>query len=293
MKEFIKNKLNITIRISDIITVLYFKFTKNFAFSGESHNFWEFIYVDKGELIITAGEQNYILKAGELAFHKPNEFHDIKANGTISPNVMIVSFTCKSKYMNFFKNKILFLSDNEKQFLSFVVKESGEVFEPIEKTPPISGMMKKLSAPFGAEQLIKSELEKLLICIYRRQDSIHIKQRSLHENQHQNYKKVAENIIGILENNIQNKISLITISKQINLSVSQTKKIFNQEFGDSIINYFIKLKIEEAKQLINESTLNFTQISEVLGYDNIGYFSRIFKQKTGMTPSEYSLCVKK
>jgi AraC-like DNA-binding protein len=293
MKKFIKNKLNITISISDIITVLYYKFTSNFIFAGEVHNFWEFIYVDKGELIITAGEQKYILKAGELAFHKPNEFHDIKANGTISPNVIVVSFECKSKYMDFFKNKILFLTDNEKQMLSFVVKESGAAFEPIEKKPPISGMIKKSSAPFAAEQLIKCELEKLLICIFRRQDSIHIKQRSIKENQHQNCKKVAESIIEILEKNIQNKISLAEISSQINLSVSQMKKIFNQEIGNSIINYFIELKIDEAKRLINESTKNFTQIAEFLGYDNIGYFSRIFKQKTGMTLSEYSLSVKK
>jgi AraC-like DNA-binding protein len=293
MKEFIKNKLKIAINISDIITILYFKFTKNFIFLGESHNFWEFIYVDKGELIITAGEQQYILKAGELAFHKPNEFHDIKANGTISPNVIVMSFTCRSRCMDFFKNKILFLSDNEKQILSFVIKESLKVFEPIEKTPPISGMIIKSSVPFGAEQLIKNDLEKLLICIYRRQDSIQIKQRCLHENQHRNYKIIADNIIRILEDNVENKLSLVKISSQINLSISQTKKIFKEVNGDSIINYFISLKIEEAKRLINESALNFTQISEILGYDNLGYFSRIFKQKTGMSPSEYSLCVKK
>ena len=293
MDKFIVNKLNSKIDISGIITILFYKFTKNYVFPGEVHDFWEFIYIDKGELIITAGENSYILKAGELAFHKPNEFHDIRANGTISPNVIVVSFTCKSKYMDFFKNKILFLSDDEKQLLSYVVKESENVFDPIQNKPPISGMTKKASAPFGAEQIIRHDLEKLLINIYRRQDSIYIKQRRLRVNQQHSYKNVAEGIIGILEENIQNKLSLDAISKQMNLSVSQTKKIFQQEVKDSIINYFITLKIEEAKRLINESEMNFTQISEFLGYDTIGYFSRIFKQKTGMTPSEYSLSVKK
>ncbi len=293
MDNFIVNKLNSKIDIPGIITILFYKFTKNYIFPGESHDFWEFIYVDKGELIITAGENLYILKAGELAFHKPNEFHDVKANGTISPNVIVISFPCKSKYMDFFKNKILFLSDEEKQLLSYVVKESENVFDPIENSPPISGMTKKTSAPFGAEQIIRHDLEKLLIHIYRRQDSIYIKQRRLRVNQQHSYKSVAENIIGILEENIQNKLSLDAISKQVNLSVSQVKKIFRQEAKDSIINYFIILKIEEAKRLIDESEMNFTQISEFLGYDTIGYFSRIFKQKTGMTPSEYSLSIKK
>ncbi len=293
MVEFVRNKWELKINVSGIITILFFKFTKNFIFPGETHDFWEFIYVDKGELIITAGEHIYILKAGEMAFHKPYEFHDVKANGTISPNVIVICFTCNSKAMDFFKNKILFLSDDEKQLLSHVVKESEEVFEPIEKAPPVSGMIKKVTAPFGGEQIIRNDLEKLLITIYRRQDSIHIRQRGLRTNQQHSYTAVTESILGILEGNIQSKLSLESISKQVNLSVSQMKKVFRNEVGNSIINYFIHLKVEEAKRLINESEWNFTQISEFLGYDTIGYFSRIFKQKTGMTPSEYSLSVKK
>jgi AraC-like DNA-binding protein len=293
MENFIVNKLNSKIDITGIITILFYKFTKNYVFPGEIHDFWEFIYIDKGELIITAGENTYILKAGEMAFHKPNEFHDVKANGTVSPNVIVVSFTCKSKYMDFFRNKILFLSDYEKLLLASVVKESESVYEPLENKPPISGMIKKSFIPFGAEQIIRHDLEKLLISFYRRQDSIHIKQRRLRVNQQHSYKGIAENIIAILEENIQNRLSLEDISKQVNISISQVKKVFRQEIGSSVIHYFIQLKIEEAKRLINESEMNFTQISEFLGYDTIGYFSRIFKQKTGMTPSEYSLSVKK
>ena len=264
-----------------------------FAFSGESHDFWELIYIDKGELIITAGEHKYILKAGELAFHMPGEFHDIKANGTISPNVIVVSFSCKCRHMEFFRHKILFLDDCEKQLLSYIVKESADVFVPIESMPPVSGMIKNPVSPFGAEQIIRHDLEKLLICIYRRHDSIHIRQRSLRTNQQNSYKTITENIIGILEANLQSKLSLSDISERVNLSTSQVKKIFHKETGSSIMDYFISLKIEESKRLINESELNFTQISEYLGYETLAYFSRIFKNRNGMTPSEYSLSIKK
>ena len=53
-------------------------------------------------------------------------------------------------------------------------------------------------------------------------------------------------------------------------------------------NYFLALKITEAKRLIRESSLNFTQISESLGFSTIHYFSRLFKEKTGMTPTDYA-----
>ena len=47
------------------------------------------------------------------------------------------------------------------------------------------------------------------------------------------------------------------------------------------------MKIDFAKQLIRENDMNFTQISDFLGYSSIHYFSRQFKRSTGMTPSEY------
>ena len=58
------------------------------------------------------------------------------------------------------------------------------------------------------------------------------------------------------------------------------------------MEYFFRLKVEAAKEMIRMSQLNFTQISERLGYSSIHYFSRQFKKTTGMTPSEYASSIK-
>ena len=47
------------------------------------------------------------------------------------------------------------------------------------------------------------------------------------------------------------------------------------------------MKIEKAKEYIRENEMNFTQISDELGFSSIHYFSRLFKKKTGMTLTEY------
>ena len=52
------------------------------------------------------------------------------------------------------------------------------------------------------------------------------------------------------------------------------------------------MKLKSAVTLIRERNLNFTEIAEVLGFSSVHYFSRLFKKKTGMTPSEYSSSVK-
>ena len=65
-------KLTDSITIEKIYSIHYFEYMSNFSFEGEIHNFWEFVCVDKGEVVITAGKKNLTLKKGEVVFHKPN-----------------------------------------------------------------------------------------------------------------------------------------------------------------------------------------------------------------------------
>ena len=64
-----------SISIGTIYSIHYYEYRTDFTFSGETHDFWEFVYADKGETIITSDQTEFRLKAGELYFHKPNEFH--------------------------------------------------------------------------------------------------------------------------------------------------------------------------------------------------------------------------
>ena len=59
-----------------------------------------------------------------------------------------------------------------------------------------------------------------------------------------------------------------------------------------MIDYFSSMKIETAKQLIRDNHLNFTEISDRLGYTSVHYFSRQFKKLTGKTPSESATSIR-
>lgn len=97
---YIKTKLKHSIDIDAIITLHYFEYMKNFEFKGESHNFWEFLYVDKGTVAVRADDTWTTLKTGDIIFHQPNEFHAIKSIGKDSPNLVVMSFTCDSPAMD-------------------------------------------------------------------------------------------------------------------------------------------------------------------------------------------------
>ena len=70
---------------------------------------------------------------------------------------------------------------------------------------------------------------------------------------------------------------------------SYLSRIFKEQTGDTISRYAAVKKTDEAKRLIRESNLNFSQISDRLSFDNPQYFSRVFRRITGMTPTEFKI----
>ena len=96
-----------SISINKIYSIHYFEYMSDFSFEGETHDFWEFLCVDKGEVNVTAGSETTTLKRGDIAFHQPNEFHSVQATGKIAPNLVVISFHCEDEAMAFFCGKTL------------------------------------------------------------------------------------------------------------------------------------------------------------------------------------------
>ena len=66
---YVKTVLKKEIVIDSIITIHYFEYSKDFSFSGEAHNFWEFLYVDAGTVDVRSENKLYTLHAGDIIFH--------------------------------------------------------------------------------------------------------------------------------------------------------------------------------------------------------------------------------
>lgn len=86
--------------------------------------------------------------------------------------------------------------------------------------------------------------------------------------------------------NIGGKLSDL-LSAKLNSDYSKISKIFSITEKITIEKYFIKLKIEKVKELIQSQEHNFTEISQLLDYNNMNYLSRQFKSETGMSLTEY------
>ncbi len=281
---FIPIKLESTINVESIITVHYFEYPKTFTFKGESHDFWEFLYVDKGEVSINSCGIEKNLKQGEIIFHKPNEFHSVECNGRISPNLVVISFVCNNKAMEAFNNRILNVGNRAKNMLSTIIEESKNCFKN-DISDPFFKELILTEKPFSLS-LIKSALETFLIYLLVQKDNDKINSNSnIHVKETQN--RVGK-IIAYLEENIDQNLNLDQICAHTIMGKSLLQKIFKEETGWSVMEYYYRIKINRAKLLIQKGDLNFSGIAEELGYSTIHYFSRQFKKIVGMSPSEYS-----
>lgn len=280
------------LRISNIVTIHYFEYMSDFHFEGESHDFWEFVCVDKGEVEIVAGETPYTLKKGEIIFHKPNEFHKLKANGKIAPNLVVVSFECDSPCLSFFENRMFEISETERILMGKIIAEAKHCIESPLDDPYLEKMERKEGAPFASEQLIQLYLEQMLLLMIRRQQEHKPNMRPVKSTKQKNDSLIYHKITTYLEEHIREHLTIDEICQNNLIGRSQLQKLFREQNQCGVIDYFSKLKIQLAKQLIRENHHNFTQISDFLGYTSIHYFSRQFKKITGMTPSEYASSIK-
>lgn len=278
--------------IEKIITIFYMEFSKSFCYDGESHDFWEIVYIDKGEMICTADKKRFVLKSGEMTFHKPNEFHNLSGNNSVAPNVSIITFQCKSRAMKYFDGKIFKLSSEEKTLLSNIISEGTSCFELVDPHNPLLQKMNKLdSAPFGSSQMVKNYLEIFLIMLYRNTNVFTKKMRQSYLIDGVDVPYKIKKILNYLQENVHEKLTIHDIAKHFGKSESAIKQLFFQYHKNGIINYFNSLKIKEAKKLIREGNYNFSQIASILGYDNPQYFSKSFKTIAKMTPKEYKVSI--
>ncbi len=288
MSGYIPTPLRRLITIEALVSVHYFEYAKNYVFEGEKHDFWELLYVDKGEVEVMADDRGYRLTQGEIIFHKPGEFHNVFANGVVAPNLVVAAFVCRSPDMVYFEKKVLMAGADERELLARIIHEARDAFSSPLDDPRTLQLERASSSAFAAEQMVGQLLEQLLIRLVRRgaepvknlKVSSSIKRRSDHD--------LVERIKGYMEERLETGLTFPEVCRYSAQSATNLKTLFKSVTGMGVMEYYRKMKIDAAKTMLREGRGNVTQIADQLGYASVHYFSRHFKQATGMTPSEYT-----
>ncbi|KXB42255.1 AraC family transcriptional regulator [Amygdalobacter nucleatus] len=298
---YVASYLPTELAITAIITVHYFEYSKEFSFAGERHPFWEFMYVNKGQILVKTDNEQQILKSGQIIFHKPNEFHALKAHNNQAPSIAVASFVSASPLLKFFEHKVLSLSQEEKELLATLLSNAKQIFQSPLNIPQVEKVCFRPNLLPGEKQLLKISLEYFLLKIRQRslaQVVEHLpNKKKIQIHTHLSNSKQAINdesvsapidlICSYLEDHIFSNLSLKELSTIFAFSCSNIESLFHKHKGCGVYAYFTLLKMEKAKELLRENRLSVGQIAILLQFSSQQHFSKRFKQLCQLTPSAY------
>jgi AraC-like DNA-binding protein/quercetin dioxygenase-like cupin family protein len=291
-RNYIGTRPEVTLVVDELFSIHYFEYIKHFRGVGEFHDFWELVYVDCGHIQVTAGSEALPLHKGEVYFHMPNEYHRIISADAFS-SVFIISFRTRSADARFFQRRKATLGKREQELIGQILQESALVFAGPQDIMDQPELRRREDAPYGGEQVIRMLLEQLLIRIIRgNRDAAAGVGAPRGEAAKAGGQHVVDAVLSILTQHLYERLTLEAVCQQIMFSKSHVEKLFRDSMGCGVIQYFVRLKIAEAKRLISEGRHSFTEISDMLRFNSVHYFSRTFKSLTGMNPSEYAQSVK-
>lgn len=260
------------VKIDRIYTAFNAKRTPDFSFPGESHDFWELVYVIDGCAGIMADSNIYELKKGNIIFHKPFEFHRIWSVGENGTAYMVISFDISGTDVAEFENAMFQVSQDEQFLLTSLIKQIDNNYS--EAPDEISC--------YGNDAVSFSRfvftLDLLLTeCFGRLSPAKALESENT---------VIFNRVVKYMKNNLSKNPSNEELAEYINVSSSTLKRVFREYTGLGVHQYFVQLKISEAKKLLRGGFTVF-ETSEALGFANQNYFSASFKKMTGVSPSYY------
>ena len=250
--------------------------------NGERHDFPELLYVREGNHSMYVGERIYPLESGQIIIYAPLEPHTGAEGG--EADVAILSFKADFGRLPSIYNRVITLSEQNRALLEDIIKNGTECYQLRQNREGIGGMLIRPDASEYVVQKLKRDIELFLIEIYRSEGLLYELSATGRETSE---REQFFEIVEMLRTRINEELSLAEIARCASMSVSKLKMLFRKYAAEGPIDFFIDMKLDLAKEMISQGTHNLTEISELLGFSSLHYFSRLFKSRAGVSPSRW------
>lgn len=267
------------IHIEELFSMFECTRSGGYEFRGETHDFWECVYVKNGTVRISADERIYNMTSGEIIFHKPMELHKYFVEEDSFAELFIFSFSARGKLTEFFKNKVFELNGNQKQIMTnlieFVKKHTPTT--SVSSPDSIKSCLESMKHSTVHMQTTATYLYSLFLSIC---DTNEVSMEMDTESA-----RIFKQAVSLMTDNISASMSIDDIAEKCCISLTGLKTIFSKYTGLGIHKYFLKMKINLATRMLSEG-ISVNETAEKLGFSGQAYFSAAYKRETGKNPSE-------
>lgn len=247
------------------------KYTNKKIVRSLQHHELIFVTGGKGSIIIEKKKVQF--KEGMLFYICPDVPHSIEIDSEDPLCFLAVHFSYTHVDFNDGKWAVREKSEMLKLHAIQELKDYYQVDELFNKL--VDSWNAKLP---GYEFRAKTLLQQLFIAIHQ-----NIKK----QNQNYSTSLKIEKVIQYMQQNINHRVTLAELSDLVQLSSTYLSRAFKEITGYSIIEFFNKMKMDKAKEMILEGDKKIKEVAQTLGFTDEFYFSRIFKRIQGLSPSEF------
>lgn len=259
------------LQVESLYTFFYQEKEQGFFFPGEVHAMLELTYVDQGSLHSVADGQDLLLEQGDMVLYMPNQWHMQYADIGVAPRFVTVSFDVTGDSLDSLFNRRLRCPQKALPVLQRMLQE-----------------MDRMDA-YSSDMIIHM-LSIILLMLQRELGAPSEKLKTAHSIHNEN--EIISRAQQYISGHIRQKLSVPLVARNVDVSPSYLTALFHKHLQISPGEYIRRIKLQESKQMIRENTMNFTEIAAALQYSTVHHFSRQFKEKFGITPSEYAKSVR-
>ena len=231
------------------------------------------VYKDEASVILSVADgQDWLLHQGEAMLYAPDQWHMQYADIGVAPRFVTISFDLDGGDLSSLYNRKLSVPQEAVTLLQQMLR------------------IQERKDPFVSDMVMASLTMLLLVLLRETLNPTGSKIQGTNTIHSEN--EIIRQAQQYISTHIREKLSVRLIAQQVDVSPSYLTVLFQKNLQISPGEYIRRIKLQESKQMIRENNLNFTEIAAALQYSTVHHFSRQFKEKFGITPTEYARSVR-
>lgn len=275
-------------RITRLHSFYYFQFDPSARLEGESHDFWELVYMDAGQAVVQSGEERHVLRQGQLFLHAPNRYHCIHLLPGSTPNIFIVSFSLENDALPLIENLPLDTGRQERLLLSQLLEEGAALYGPVLDCHRDLDRDRLYNARYGALQMMLDYLELLLIQLTRsHQESRPAAAKGGPVTAEEGPDMLVQRLKSYMCEHLRDNLSFSDCCQYLNMSGTVLKTLFRAQNQGGVMHCYQRMRMAEARRMLRSGRWNVTEVATELGYSSCQAFSTQFRRLTGSSPTAY------
>jgi AraC-like DNA-binding protein len=269
------------------------RFRNDYILTPNYHDYLEIGYIADGRGFLNVENRKYSVKKDDLVVLGNFEVHTYTTSKNQFFDLIVIFFLPELmfspgglgldfEYLKPFYNR----SSNFSNIIRSDKIDPSIILNLLEK---IYNASAKKNLNFKLE--VKLYLSEILLNLVNYYEKTGIKKSIHHSKKVKDLNRLKE-LISFIQKEYQNNITLEEAAKMVGMSIHYFCKFFKRVIGKTFTNYVLSIRIDRAKELLLSEKISSTDIAFKVGFENLSYFYRKFKEFTGFCPGEFLKIVK-